>query len=88
MHVIPVAGPVAWHWNGDLDRPTLAPSISVRSGHHASHWQPGGGCWCGKDYGFACYVCHSNVTDGQIVFHADCTHALAGRTVDLPDINP
>ena len=68
--------------------PTLAPSISVRSGHHASHWQPGGGCWCGKDYGFACYVCHSNVTDGQIVFHADCTHALAGRTVDLPDINP
>lgn len=29
--------------------------------------------------------CHSNVTDGRIQFHADCEHALAGQTVDLPD---
>jgi hypothetical protein len=29
-------------------------------------------------------VCHSFVTDGRIQFLGDCTHALAGQTVDLP----
>jgi len=31
-------------------------------------------------------VCHSYVTDGRIQFLADCTHALAGLTVDLPEL--
>ena len=30
-------------------------------------------------------VCHSFVTDGRIQFLGDCTHKLAGQTVDLPD---
>ena len=30
-------------------------------------------------------VCHSFVTDGRIQFLGDCTHKLAGLTVDLPD---
>src|SRR5688572_20964949 len=30
--------------------------------------------------------CHSFVRDGKIEFLSDCTHALAGQTVDLPDI--
>ena len=29
--------------------------------------------------------CHSFVTDGKIQFLNDCTHALAGQTVDVPD---
>lgn len=29
--------------------------------------------------------CHSYVTDGQIQFLGDCTHPLAGQTVELPD---
>lgn len=29
--------------------------------------------------------CHSFVTDGRIQFLGDCTHALAGQTVDIPD---
>ena len=29
-------------------------------------------------------VCHSFVTDGRIEFLSDCTHKLAGQTVDLP----
>ena len=32
-------------------------------------------------------VCHSFVTDGKIQFLGDCTHALAGQTVPLPNIN-
>lgn len=30
-------------------------------------------------------VCHSFITAGRIMFLDDCTHALAGKTVDLPD---
>lgn len=30
--------------------------------------------------------CHSFVTDGRIQFLGDCTHPLAGQTVDLPDV--
>jgi hypothetical protein len=30
-------------------------------------------------------VCHSFVRDGQIQFLGDCTHALKGQTVPLPD---
>jgi hypothetical protein len=29
-------------------------------------------------------VCHSFVVDGRIQFLGDCTHHLAGQTVDLP----
>lgn len=30
-------------------------------------------------------VCHSFVIDGRIQFLGDCTHMLAGQTVELPD---
>lgn len=30
-------------------------------------------------------VCHFNVTNGMIVFHADSKHLLAGQTVSIPD---
>lgn len=35
--------------------------------------------------GSAAKVCHSFVTDGRIQYLGDCTHALAGQTVDLAD---
>jgi Family of unknown function (DUF6527) len=31
--------------------------------------------------------CHSFVRDGKIEFLSDCTHALAGQTVELPDFD-
>lgn len=92
MHVIPVAlvhNPGAnWGWNGSMEAPTFTPSILVRTGHHVPGWQ-GPNCWCnskdpdGEDWGFGCGICHSFVTDGQIQFLGDCTHALAGQTVPL-----
>ncbi len=98
LHAPRVAGPGAWTWNGSLERPTLQPSILLRTGHHALGYQTGSGCWCtfdaervkvGKEpSGFTCGVCHSFVTDGRIQFLDDCTHALAGQTVDLPEVNP
>lgn len=68
----PAPGP-RWGFNGDYDRPTFTPSVLVR--------------YDGADVGMPDAppaVCHSFVTDGQIQFLGDCTHALAGQTVPLP----
>lgn len=81
-----------WGFNGNYDRPTFSPSILVRTGHFVSGHKPGDSCWCtycAEDDadgtpGFSCTQCHSFVRDGQIQFLNDCTHALAGQTVDLP----
>lgn len=62
-------GPV-WGWNGSLDRPTFTPSLLVT-------WEHGPA--------FEKRVCHSFITDGRIAFLSDCTHKLAGQTVDLPE---
>ncbi|KQP36709.1 DUF6527 family protein [Methylobacterium sp. Leaf100] len=63
-----------WGFNGDYDRPTFTPSVLVRYD----------GADAGQD-GAPPAVCHAFVTDGQIQFLGDCTHALAGQTVPLPD---
>jgi hypothetical protein len=58
------------------------------------HYVPGhtGSCWCTfnakrpGDASFQCFRCHSFVRAGRIEFLNDSTHALAGKTVDLPDL--
>jgi hypothetical protein len=83
------AGP-RWGYNGNPDAPTFTPSVLIKSGHYCEG-QQGKDCWCtfeeriGRKSPFKCFVCHSFVTDGRIQFLGDCTHALAGETVDLPD---
>lgn len=58
-----------WTFNGNVDAPTFRPSLLVT--YHRSS---------GPDK-----ICHSYITDGQIQFLGDCTHALAGQTVPIPD---
>lgn len=92
-HVLPTtAGHGArWTWNGDLERPTFSPSLLVTSGHYAKGRETPdpAGCYCNADEDFgpwACYRCHSFIRDGRIQFLSDCTHAMAGQTVDLPEV--
>jgi hypothetical protein len=33
------------------------------------------------------FVCHSFVRNGKIEYLSDCTHNLAGKTVDIPKFN-
>lgn len=83
-----------WEYNGNPEKPTFSLSVLVRSGHYASTKKDGDSCWCtfneeqianGEPPSkFKCGVCHSFVTDGRIQFLADCTHDLAGQTVELP----
>ena len=69
-----------WGFNGDMERPVFSPSIlSRQSGAMVDGVR-------GPDF-----VCHSFIgcngaQPGQIVFLDDCTHALAGQTVDLPEL--
>lgn len=66
-----------WSFDGNTQRPTFLPSINMQinpKGH--PHYQP--------DVGST--VCHYFIQDGRIQFLGDCTHALVGQTVELPDI--
>jgi hypothetical protein len=66
-----------WGWNGNADKPTFTPSIKVTypanpdADEEFKEWRTE-------------RICHSFVTDGRIQFLGDCTHHLAGETVDIP----
>ena len=87
-HRVSTEGPEAWGWNGSLERPTFTPSVLV----HMTKWHGTAeqyGRWVRPNHpdvapGETC-TCHSFVTDGRIQFLGDCTHILAGQTVDLPE---
>lgn len=65
VYTFGTGGPI-WQWDGNVDEPTISPSILVYDTPVAPR-------------------CHSFVRRGQIEFLADSTHALAGKTVPLPD---
>src|SRR5579859_5705820 len=68
-HAIPTrGGGASWQWDGDVNAPTVTPSINVTS-HNAGVQS----------------TCHSFIEAGNIRFLGDCTHALRGQTVPLPD---
>jgi hypothetical protein len=59
-----------WTFNGDMFRPTFSPSILQRIEYTSGKVN----------------ICHSFVTDGNIIFLPDCTHKMAGKTVPLLDV--
>ena len=62
-----------WGFNGDLENPTITPSILVNGDPRLLN--P------------AVPRCHSFVTNGKIHYLEDCTHLFAGQTIDLPDFD-
>ncbi len=93
VHTIPVglksgyAQEKLWDFNGDTDKPTFNPSILVTCGRYVEGWVDDGRerTDAQKKYDFRC---HSWVRDGNIEFQEDCSHLLAGQTVELPEITP
>lgn len=69
--------PVRWNWNGDVDKPTLSPSILQRAGPYGELAPPEK---VGKTD-----ICHCFVRDGNIEFCGDCTHDKRG-TMPLPEL--
>lgn len=82
---------LTWQFNGDYQCPTVRPSILVRNGHYDERHRPSDSCWCtfnaqrpDNPSSFKCFSCHSHITDGKIEYGTDCTHHMAGQTVELP----
>lgn len=83
-----------WQFDGNLEAPTFAPSVLVTSGHYLADWK-GPNCWCTynakhpeKPTVFKRERCHTFINGGMVQFLPDCTHALAGQTLQLPDLPP
>ena len=73
-----------WGYNGKPDAPTFTPSVLVTGVQHLTE-QEHALLMAGGHVDPRPLVCHSFVTDGRIQYLGDCTHALAGQTVDLSD---
>jgi hypothetical protein len=83
-------GEPVWSFNGNLAKPTVTPSILVRFVSHPGNAEMDGDEKYvlgddGRLKGAKDEVCHSFITDGKIQFLSDCTHSLAGQTVELPE---
>ena len=76
-HVLPITGPRAWGFDGNMALPTITPSILCR--YHAFNEAT-------DQYDIPESVCHSFVSRGEIQFLGDCSHALKGQTVALAEI--
>ena len=65
---------IRWRFNGDYNKPTIRPSVLVTLD-------------VPPDVKLNPDVrrCHSFITDGRSQFLGDCTHPMAGKTVNLPD---
>lgn len=84
------SGTGCWSWNGDMERPTLKPSILKLSGHYfTDQHKPGDPCWCSVgDAHFKCFRCHTWINDGRAQFLPDSSHELAGQTLELLEVEP
>jgi Family of unknown function (DUF6527) len=81
-----------WGWNGDTHKPTFSPSVLVKGRDFTAAGRAAYEAW----YTAGCPTlapgkfesqdtcCHSFVVNGQMQFLTDCTHSLAGQTVDIP----
>ncbi len=67
-----VTSTAKWTFNGDLDSPTLSPSVLTWATNPST----------GADI----FRCHSFVTNGKIQFLGDCSHELKNQTIELPEI--
>lgn len=65
--------PRCWTFNGDLNNPTVLPSIR--------QYNPP----CVYNNYLEQTVCHSFVENGKIRFLSDCMHSMAGQTVEIGD---
>lgn len=79
-HQVIIAGPKAWGFNDDYEKPTFTPSYLtwVDPNPKADPKYEGGKYFNG-------FRCHSFIRDGLIEYLNDCTHKLAGQTVQLPE---
>jgi hypothetical protein len=81
--------PSGWTFNGDLDKPTFSPSFRHSGKQIVKIDGKWNGEWVCDESGRAVdWCCHYVVTNGQVAYCGDCTHAMAGKTIEMPDLPP
>lgn len=89
-HTVPVSinamTKEVWLWNGKHLHPTIAPSIKVQ-GFIPLSQEEYDRVMNGEEVEPKPFLCHSFIKKGDIQFLDDCTHALAGKTVPLPNLD-
>lgn len=79
-----------WGWNGDAEKPTFTPSVLVtwdQAEPPATTIEIREKIARGEIKQVRVpKVCHTFVTDGRIQYLSDCTHHLAGQTIDMPEL--
>ena len=67
----PFSNGAKWSFDGNIDAPTFAPSMNIGIGPFPDgHIER----------------CHYFLKGGQLQYISDCTHAMAGQTVPLPEL--
>lgn len=74
-----------WSFNGDHEKPTFSPSLLYR-GKRMPTDEEANKIMAGETVNLPDEVCHSFIKNGQWEFLSDCTHALAGKTVDMLEV--
>lgn len=64
---------LTWGFNGDVAKPTFTPSVLI----HEAKWPDGS---------VGIKRCHFFVRDGRLELLSDCGHAMAGQTIELPEV--
>lgn len=77
VHMLPVSGDAngrpVWTWDGNLEAPTLSPSIATKIHPYDEQSRPLG-------------FCHSYLRGGVFEFLTDSTHKYSGQHVPMPDL--
>jgi hypothetical protein len=94
--------PDGWKFDGNLERPTFSPSfrygpliqtVNDENGQWLGAWLA-----CDKDGNVVervglqagdvpvMWCCHYIITAGQVAYCVDCTHAMKGQTIPMPDL--
>lgn len=72
----------SWEFNGDFEKPTFSPSYLTWNEPNPNadpKYDPTGKYRNG-------FRCHSFIRDGNIEYLSDCTHKLAGQTVQMTEV--
>lgn len=80
------AGTGKWSWNGDVEKPTLKPSLRTQ-GKRPLTDDERARMLAGEILDIPDIVSHCWINAGQIIFLPDSQHELAGSTHDLLDID-
>lgn len=82
MHAFYVGTPTSrgarWSFDGNVEKPSFTPSMNITSPR--AEW--------GDGEVAEATCCHYFLSAGFLQFLGDCTHALKGQTVELPDLPP